>query len=125
MNVNYQLKEMVDNMCDVIQTAADLGDMKMDIRTIAKAEIGMFMMYLSASDGHILWEEAKIISDVCDLNLVTPDMLGKFIRENNIYSSEFENKVPASFQVMVAADNAFIGTGHPEKAIAAEALLAV
>ncbi len=102
--VNGELKELVDNMCDAVETLGVQGGLEAGIGNAARMELGMFMMYLSASDGTIEWDEAKVISEMCNLNL-TPSELGNFIRENNIYSTEFEAKVPVTFQLMVAGDN--------------------
>lgn len=81
--INRQLKELVDNLCDAIDTLGANTSLPDGTGKAARMEMGMFMMYLSASDGQISWDEAKIISDICELNL-SPNDLGKFIRENNI-----------------------------------------
>ncbi len=102
--LNRQLKEIVDKTCDMIELVGTHGGLDEGIGEASKIEIGMFMMYLSASDGTIQWDEASIISDICDLNL-SPSNLGDFIRDKNIYSTEFESKVPVTFKLMVTADN--------------------
>ena len=102
--INRQLKELVDNMCDAVESVGVQGGLESGVGNASRIEIGMFMMYLSASDGTIEWEEANIISNICNLNL-SPSNLADFIRENNIYSTEFETKVPITFQMMVTADN--------------------
>lgn len=109
--INRQLKELVDNLCDAIDTLGANTSLPDGTGKAARMEMGMFMMYLSASDGQISWDEAKIISDICELNL-SPNDLGKFIRENNIYSTEFEQKVPVTLQIMVQADNALLAAGN-------------
>jgi hypothetical protein len=91
-------------MCQVVRNIGQKAGAGDDIDKVAKLEIGMFMMYLSASDGKIEWEEAKTISEICDFNL-SPNNVADFIREKNIYSTEFEAKVPISFQMIVQADN--------------------
>lgn len=118
--VNRQLKSVVDQMCEAIETLGEQGGLDSGAGQAARYELGSFMMYLSASDGQISWEEAEIISDICELNL-TPNTMGNFIRQQNIYSTEFENKVPVTFQMMVTADNALIEQG--EEAAASEAML--
>ena len=99
-----ELKELVDNMCDIVEQVGTQGGLNEGVGNAARMELGMFMMYLSASDGTIEWEEADFISEMCNLNL-NPNNVADFIRENNIYSTEFETKVPITFQIMVKADN--------------------
>ena len=108
--VSYELKQLVNSMCDTIEMIASKGGLDAGTDQAAKVELGMFMMYLSASDGEISWEEARIISDICDLN-ISPSQLGDFIREKGIYTTEFEQKVPVTFQLMVEADKALIENG--------------
>lgn len=107
-----RLKELVDNMCIASAKVGEMGGLEPEkVKTVARMELGMFMMYLSASDGEISWDEAKLISQICDLNL-TPTTMGDFIRENNIYSTEFEQKVPITLQLMVTADNKLLEAGN-------------
>lgn len=105
--VNPQLKHLVDVMCGIMEDFGVDHGLDSGIGDVAKYELASFMMYLSASDGNIRWEEAQVISELCDLSL-TPESLGDFIREHNIYSTEFERKVPISFKMMVDIDNAII-----------------
>ena len=83
---------------------------------IVRMELGMFMMYLSASDGTIKWDEAHLISDMCNLDL-TPNNIGDFIRKNNIYSTEFEQKLPVTFELMVKVDNALYDAGRSDLSV--------
>lgn len=108
--INRQLKELVDSICDAINTLSANVGLSAETGKVARMEMGMFMMYLSASDGQISWDEARTISEICELNL-SPNDLGKFIRDNNIYSTEFEQKVPVSLQIMVQADNILLELG--------------
>ena len=88
MNDNTQLKELVDNMCEAVGSVSEKAELPDGMDDIVRMELGMFMMYLSASDGTIKWDEAHLISDMCNLDL-TPNNIGDFIRKNNIYSTEF------------------------------------
>ena len=99
-----ELKIIVDEMCEAIDKIGGLTGLTEDLGTIARVEMGLFMMYLSASDGMVSWEEAKLISDTCGLNL-TVESLAEFIDENNLYSEAFERQVPVSLKILVAADN--------------------
>ena len=104
MTTKYELKELIDSMAEAVESAGSAMGLDGSAGNAAKFELAMFMMYLSASDGEIQWSEASTISDLCDLNL-TPQSLSNFIRENNIYSTEFENKVPVTLQIMVTMEN--------------------
>lgn len=123
--MNSSLSELIDGFCNLFKSfkinCSDLDVSNID--ETARIEIGMFMMYLSASDGIIQWDEVKLISDVCKLNL-SPDSLSQFIEENNIYSTEFEKKVPLTFRIMVQADNQLSELITPETSLS-ETMLTV
>ena len=107
MATKQEVKHLIGKMAETVEHAASTLGVKEGAGNAAKFEIATFMMYLSASDGEIQWSEASMISDLCDLNL-TPQTLGAFIREHNIYSTEFESKVPVTLQIMVTMDNKLI-----------------
>ena len=104
MATKYEMKNLINTMAEAVENAGSTMGLDDGAGNAARYELAMFMMYLSASDGEIQWSEASLISDLCDLNL-TPQTLSNFIREHNIYSTEFENKVPVTLQMMVAMDN--------------------
>lgn len=95
--------EEVYELCDKMEEPIKLN-LDMDIRKIVEVEFLQFMMYLSASNGTIDRREAELISVVigCD---VTPLEVKKFIKDTNIYSTEFEQRVPVTFQIVTALDN--------------------
>lgn len=100
------VRELVNRMCDTVDLIAEKFDQLPDgTGDAVRMEIAMFMMYLSASDGIIQWDEAKAIGEICGLGSLTPSKLGGFIRDNKIYTTEFENKVPLSLTIMVKVDN--------------------
>ncbi|SCI49161.1 Uncharacterised protein [uncultured Blautia sp.] len=105
-----KLKGLINATCDALENLGSKVGLDSGVGTAAKMEIAMYMMYLSASDGEIKWEEAKAISNLCDLSL-TPSNVGDFIREKNIYSTEFESKVPVSFDLAVKGDNLLLQQG--------------
>ena len=107
MATKQEVKHVIEQMATTVETAASTLGVNEGAGNAAKFEIAKFMMYLSASDGEIQWSEASMISDLCGLNL-TPQTLGTFIREQNIYSTEFESKVPVTLQIMVTMDNKLI-----------------
>lgn len=102
INPKYKavLNQIDDLLSDIFKkTGNDLGDTK-----IARLNLAQFMMYLSASDGKIEWSEVDNISKYLDVDL-TPEAVNKFIREQNIYSTKFEQEVPVALQALVSADN--------------------
>ncbi len=107
---NETLKSLVDHMCEVIDSIAEKTSLPEKTGDAARMEIGMFMMYLAASDGQIRWDEARTISEICRMN-ITPNNVGDFIRKNNIYSTEFEQKIPITFEIMVRIDNVLLDRG--------------
>ena len=108
--MNYQLKSSLDTFmefCDLFDRKGFGQQLGADIRIRDAANLGFlqFLMYLSASDGNIDWNEAKFLGDYLDFDGLTPDFINKQIRENNIYSTEFESTVPISLKIIVAIDN--------------------
>jgi surface protein len=82
-----------------------------------RLELGQFAMYLSASDGTVGEEEAKFISDVMTIDM-TPNQIGAYIRENNIYSTQFEQTVPTMFDLFVKTEKMLRLLNNPNASIA-------
>lgn len=118
MATKYEVKKLINSMAEIIRKiGVETGLQKnsdTSLDKIAKFELAQFLMYLSASDGEIQWNEAKMISDLCDLSL-TPQTIGDFIRENNIYSTDFEKKVPVSIQIFITMDNKIVELGKEDE----------
>ena len=108
---NEEIKVIVYKMCNVLEKIGQGMGLEVGTGQAARYEIASFMMYLSASDGKILWEEAKIISEMCDLNL-TPESMESFINDQKIYTPEFETKVPPMYELMVSVDNTLFEAGE-------------
>lgn len=70
-----------------------------------KKEFINFLSYLSASDGLISEYETEFLKDYFDYSF-TAEGLKKYIEENNIYSTVFEQTVPDVFQKLLDRDNA-------------------
>lgn len=105
-DMNKELREKINatyDFCDSLQEFIG-WDRDIEIRDIVKMELLNLAMYISASDGRITYSEAKAMADHLEMNL-PPDLINKFIRENNIYSTEFESEVPLSIKLFVDADN--------------------
>lgn len=113
-----EIMNLVNNYVDLVGEAIStiMKKEKSEAVTVARFELAQYMMYLSASDGEIRWEEAKLISEVCQLGFQTPQQVSAFIQENNIYSTEFEESVPLSFKILIQADNKLIDMGSTNEA---------
>lgn len=75
------------------------------LKECIQVELTDYLMYLSAADGEIAWQESDFIRDYLEYDLTT-DKIHQLIVEEQIYSTEFEEKVPLSMLVFVRADNA-------------------
>lgn len=104
MASKQDIKNLVNSLVNTMETIGSVAGIDASAGNAAKMDLLQFMMYLSASDGEIQWSEASMMSDLIGLNL-TPQDIGAFIRENNVYSTEFENTVPISLQLMVQTEN--------------------
>lgn len=117
-----EVKNLLDLTTQMFDSLASAVGLEGDVGKVARFEVGKFMMYLSASDGEIKWSEASAISTLCEMNL-SPDTIGEFIRENNIYSIEFEKTVPVTLQLIVKADNILLENNMLEEDIDGPKLL--
>jgi len=108
--MDYELRQRVDlilGLADTIDgTPTGLHSSEISLRNCVRTEWLKFLMYLSASDGQISWEESEFIHDYLDFDLDT-DGIHQLVLENNIYSEDFENEVPISIQIFAKTDNAY------------------
>lgn len=108
--MNYKLKNMITQLCELSDTL-DEGSFgvaqtsNITLKNCVEVELVNYLMYLSAADGEIAWEESAFIRDYLEYNFTT-DEIHQFIVENKIYSTKFEETVPLSMKVFVRADNA-------------------
>lgn len=73
------------------------------LRDVFKVELQQFFMYLSASDGRISIAERNFMNGLFDTEISASDYV-KVIEENNIYSEEFEEKLPLTLQLATMFD---------------------
>lgn len=106
--VDRGLKQLIDGNAQMIEDILD-GHVE-NGAGIAKLLMAEFAMYLSASDGTIQWEEARMIAEYFDLPM-NQNSVADFIREHNIYSTEFESTVPIIFTILVQTDNILYQNG--------------
>lgn len=99
----YQVCDLVANTSGVKEK---LGlDDEIKLEDALKMDLIRYLAYMAASDGVISWNESRYIGNLFDIYM-TPDKLNNFIIENDIYSTEFEQKTPMMLQLFVAFDNA-------------------
>lgn len=99
----FEIKKLIETMAKTFDDFGNSAGLE-GVGDVTKLDLIKFMMYLSASDGEIKWEEANFISDVSGFNL-NSQVIANFIKENNIYSVEFEQTVPVSFDLAIKFDN--------------------
>lgn len=103
--MNYELKSMINSMInfgDALEDVSDFGELS--VKQVLRHDILKYLLYLSASDGVVDEAEAEFIKDYLDLDM-TPTLWKKFIQENNIYSTDFESKIPVGLTIFLKADN--------------------
>ena len=104
------IKNLVDKLAETMREMVRKTELsktfgETDPGQLIVMELTMYAMYLSASDGEVSEAEAKQMAENFGFEL-TPAQIGQFIRQQNIYSTDFEKKVPVSMQIFVAIDNA-------------------
>ena len=111
-----EIKQGISTMVSVLEKVATANGNTQEenkkIGATVRLDIAKFMMYLSASDGTIQWDEVKMIIDICNLEEdLTPDNIGTYIRKNNIYSKEFEQTPPKILIDFVNVDYELVKNG--------------
>lgn len=111
LKMNYELKIKISDLYKICERLDEspLGYTQLDpsgtMIDCLRLDLSTFLMYLSASDGTVDWREAEFLRDYLDYNFDTTDII-KLINELKLYTSDFENKIPLSMQLLVRADNA-------------------
>lgn len=83
----------------------------MSSRELLIADSVMFLLYLAASDGNLSEREAQFIGSYLGVHYTVSEMRNE-IKDNNIYSIEFEERIPLSVKLMVEADNRVVKSGY-------------
>ncbi len=78
---------------------------------VVQSDLTIFSLYLAASDREISYWEKDFISGNLDVNFTIDDMKD-IIKKRNIRSTEYEQAVPLSVQMMVNADNIIVSRGN-------------
>lgn len=112
--MDSKLKDVINLTVDTMEKAGKMVGMEASAGKAALANLVNYLMYLSSSDGQIKPEEVRFISDVADAQ-IPAERMAEYIRENNIYSTEFENDVPVALQFAVKLDNEIYKRGLSEQ----------
>ena len=108
------LLEKIYELCDTLDETPvgikNLVDSDLTSRKVFFVEVSKFIMYLSASDGNVSWAEANYIGDLMG-GAISPSQITDLIKENNIYSTQFEKEVPMTLKLFVKADNMLADAG--------------
>ena len=127
--MNYELKGFINELYELADSLdegpfglAQNTDSDTTLKKCIQVELCSYLMYLSAADGKIAWQEASFIRDYLDYDL-TVDDIHQIIIENEIYSTEFEEKVPLSMKVLVNVDNALYKANGYNDQLGSELLL--
>lgn len=105
---NYdQIKTSLQQLYSLLDTVEENGGkpsgINTSLRNVFKIDLHTFFMYLSAADGKISSEERGFMNYLFDSNMSGQDYV-RFINENNIYSTDFEEKTPITLQILTNFD---------------------
>ena len=102
----HELIKKEDEKLDKVQDLVDwraLG-VNISLKALLRMNLLHFAMYIAASDEQITYSETEVISALCR-KIYIPEEIIDEIKEKNIYSTEFEQKVPFIVDLMVQTDN--------------------
>lgn len=126
--MNQDLKHLITRALDFSESINNVLKIPnvtdSELRKVIQFELIFFVAYLSASDGIISHKETQFIEDYLELT-ITPQELNELIQEQNIYSVEFEKKLPTTFETFVLFDNTIIDLGVEVDDYSSELMLRV
>ena len=112
--MNYQDLEKAKGYFDKIAQLCDTIDEKdlwdkpngcdITLRGILQSDIAEFIMYLSASDGTLSFEEVQAYRVITGFGGDTIDSIKAHIKDNNIYSMDFESEPPLIMKLLSKAE---------------------
>lgn len=112
-NKMEQLMTIIAKNVDFLRILNDTYNLGIETpEKLVKVDLLRFLMYLSASDGIVTTEESDFMMELFGFKHLSPDMVIKIIKEENIHSAEFESKVPNYIKKVVEADNARYERSH-------------
>lgn len=105
---NYAaMKQSLHKIYSLLDTVEGAGGkpsgINASLRDVFKVELHSYFLYLSATDGKVSVQESEFMNYLFDMHLTSQQYV-TFINENNIFSTDFEQKVPVIFQILQAFD---------------------
>lgn len=95
--------------CDAVEKAGGKpADIRIPLRELFIFDLQRFFMYLSASDGKVLPEEAEYMNGLFGADHSVNEYV-KRIDDSRIYSVDFENDLPFSLKIAALAEQRFGG----------------
>lgn len=118
-----KLQNLIDLLGDTMENAFDKLKIQneTDMSEAIMIDVLQYLMFLAASDNEISWEETDLISRISSIRW-TPGLIGKFIRERDIYSVRFERQVPATFGMLVNTEKILMSMGAKDIKLSAQIL---
>lgn len=102
----YDLKRLYNRLGGLLDTVEEGGIPDLQghsLRELFTIELHSYFMYLAASDGKITQEEKNFMNTLFDTNMSVQDYI-RFINENDIYSTDFEERLPLTLKVTTIFD---------------------
>ncbi len=130
--MNYQdiatAKELFDSLSELCDTMEDAGlwektpDITIRLRAVLQSNLAEFMLYLSASDGHLSSQEVEVYQAITGFEGDSTDSLVRYIRDHNIYSEDFESKPPLIMRLMSECERNAVARGIAVKSSVLQSL---
>lgn len=103
----YKLKQLLEQLYQIIDTVEKSGLkpnlFQIPLKDAFKVELHSYFLYLSAIDGQVSSAETEFMNYLFDENN-TSQVYANFINENDIYSTDFEEKLPVTLQILTDID---------------------
>ncbi len=106
-NINA-IYEIFDSVEQVIKKP---DEMTISLRDCFKIELLQMILYFSASDGKLSAKERDFVNAILEFNASSNDLI-EIIDENDIYSTDFENKDCLSLTLLKPVDDMLISKGN-------------
>ena len=101
-------------MCDIIDEKKLWNkpeNCNIALKELLNVNIAEYIMYLSASDGRISFEELQAYKAITGYGGETINSFKKYIEENNIYSMDFESNPPLIMTILSQSERNAIMCG--------------
>ena len=104
----YDIKDNLETIYTILDKIENETEMPEELentrlKDLFKMELLSYFMYLASSDGKITASEKDFMNTLFDVNMSVQEYV-KFINDNNIYSVDFEERIPVTLRFAVAFD---------------------